>query len=742
MPGPGALRPASMWGPLLAGAAILVWLIPRTTFPSVFLLLLFAGASTVCGTRVYAFAEGGYQTLIAAALLPAIVIIGPVPAALTGFVGITIYQLAVRKQTVGVAALSVGQRGVSVLVAGAVWSVLGAGSVTLTRPIAPAQGDLLLAGTAGIVLAYAVASALQVSVRYAVRRHVPLWWVLRANTLWDVVSTACVGACGLAMGLPFAGVSYRSELQSVAPVVFASIATLLVMFYRQALAEATKLRDAVADLLRAPNLDELLTQLANHVSRITKSDLLWIVLRRPGVPPRVAAARGAELHVLERVCADPGSPGLGWTLAVRQTEYIDDYRKHPRWTEDADQAFGRGRIRSLVVTPLTVANEVLGTLVVTAPVPHYFTATQQQSMAELSAQAALTMRNAALLTEVSQARDELQAQAQESVLLSEMSDLLQTSLSIEEACAVIGRTAPELFPGFTGAVYLISPSRDLLESVTNWGTNAASTVVPVFGPEDCWAIRRGHPHAFGNTRASVKCKHLANLVPAESLCVPLIAQGDAIGILFLASTGTGQGQPVFSEHDTRLARSTADDIGLAIANLRLREKLQQQSIRDTLTGLYNRRYVEETLARELRRAERMQRSLGVIMFDIDHFKDFNDTFGHDAGDALLRALGTMLREGIRGEDIPCRYGGEEFVLILPEATLEVTRERARALGDAVRHLDVRHRDRALGAITLSVGVAASPQHGRTMEVLLRAADGALYRAKQNGRARIEIAVAA
>ncbi|HKV45533.1 MAG TPA: GAF domain-containing protein [bacterium] len=400
MPGPGALRQASMWGPLLAGAAILAWLLPRTAFPNVFLLLLFAGASMVCGTRVYAFAEGGYQTLIAAALLPAIVIIGPVPAALTGLVGITIYQLAVRRQAVDVAALSVGQRGVSVLVAGAAWSVLVAGSLTLTRPIAPVQGGLLLAGTIGIVLAYAVASAMQVSVRYAVRRHVPLWWVLRANTSWDVVGTACVGVCGLAIGLPFAHVSYRSELQSVVPVVFASIAALLVMFYRHALTEATKLRDAVADLLRAPNLEELLTQLANHVSRIAKSDLLWIVLRRPGMRPRVAAARGAELHVFERVCGDSGRPGLGWTLEVRQTECIDDYQKHPRWTGDADQAFGKGRVRSLVVTPLTLANEVLGTLVVTAPVPHYFTATQQQNMTELSTQAALTMRNATLLAEV------------------------------------------------------------------------------------------------------------------------------------------------------------------------------------------------------------------------------------------------------------------------------------------------------------------------------------------------------
>jgi diguanylate cyclase (GGDEF)-like protein len=190
-----------------------------------------------------------------------------------------------------------------------------------------------------------------------------------------------------------------------------------------------------------------------------------------------------------------------------------------------------------------------------------------------------------------------------------------------------------------------------------------------------------------------------------------------------------------------LARAAGDRAALAIANLRLRESLRAQSIRDPLTGVFNRRYLEETLEREIRRAERARHPVGLIMFDIDGFKRLNDTFGHEAGDAYLRELGTLLRERFRRDDVVCRYGGDEFVVVLPEATLDSTVDRARLLGEAVGKVSITHRGHALGTSTLSLGVAGFPSHGTTGESLLRAADSALYRAKQNGRARAEIASA-
>jgi diguanylate cyclase (GGDEF)-like protein len=166
--------------------------------------------------------------------------------------------------------------------------------------------------------------------------------------------------------------------------------------------------------------------------------------------------------------------------------------------------------------------------------------------------------------------------------------------------------------------------------------------------------------------------------------------------------------------------------------------LKQQAIRDGLTGLHNRRYLDETLPRELQRAERQKQPVGIIMLDIDHFKRFNDTYGHDAGDTLLRAVGAVLQEHTRGDDIVCRYGGEEFMLVLPGASLAATQQRAEELRTEVQALMVEHGGQALAQVTVSLGVAGFPAHGTTADSLIRAADQALYQAKRGGRNRVEV----
>lgn len=179
-----------------------------------------------------------------------------------------------------------------------------------------------------------------------------------------------------------------------------------------------------------------------------------------------------------------------------------------------------------------------------------------------------------------------------------------------------------------------------------------------------------------------------------------------------------------------------------MANLKQREALHRQSIQDPLTGLFNRRYLEATLERELRRSEREQQPLGIIMLDVDYFKQFNDTFGHMAGDTLLQELGKFLKEQIRAGDIACRYGGEEFMLILPAAPLEIVQQRAEQIRTLVKLLNVQHRQQSLGEITLSLGVAIFPSHGLTSEEVIRAADAALYQAKAEGRDRVITATTA
>jgi diguanylate cyclase (GGDEF)-like protein/PAS domain S-box-containing protein len=333
---------------------------------------------------------------------------------------------------------------------------------------------------------------------------------------------------------------------------------------------------------------------------------------------------------------------------------------------------------------------------------------------------------------------ELEQRTREIKLLNQMGDLLQACLTAEEAYAVIGQSARELFPDEAGAVYMISASRNIVEAVTMWGRSPAGAAENTFAPEECWALRRGRPHVVETTSTGLLCRHLSDPPPAAYLCLPMMAQSEAIGVLYLQSAGDATGAGL-TPAKQQLAQTAADGVALALSNLRLRETLRHQSIRDPLTGLFNRRYMEETLERETRRVARARRSLGIIMLDVDHFKQFNDTFGHDAGDVLLRELGGFLRAHIRGEDVACRYGGEEFTLILPEASLEVTCQRAEHLREGVKHMHALYYDQPLGSIALSLGVAVYPQHGATAEAVLKAADAALYRAKREGRDQVAVA---
>ena len=192
----------------------------------------------------------------------------------------------------------------------------------------------------------------------------------------------------------------------------------------------------------------------------------------------------------------------------------------------------------------------------------------------------------------------------------------------------------------------------------------------------------------------------------------------------------------------RLARTVADTVAMALGSLRLRETLRHQSIRDALTGLFNRRYLEETLDRELARVRREHKPLGVMMLDLDHFKAFNDALGHEAGDKILRAVANVLRANARAEDIVCRYGGEEFIMILPDASLTITLGRAELICQAVRALGDDFRSGGAAAVTISIGVAGFPEHGDKGADIIRMADATLYQAKRAGRDQVLAAVSA
>jgi diguanylate cyclase (GGDEF)-like protein len=315
-------------------------------------------------------------------------------------------------------------------------------------------------------------------------------------------------------------------------------------------------------------------------------------------------------------------------------------------------------------------------------------------------------------------------------LVLELGEMLQACRTADEAYEVMQRVAPAYFDDMDGALSIIAPSRDEAVIVARWGNAFAK--LQRFELDECWGLRRSQLHVVGDHEHGVNCRHWET-VPSAAACFPLIGNGELLGALHLVSK-------------TRLSANIRERLGvlgeqiaLAVANLRLRETLRNQSIRDPLTGLFNRRYAEETLQRELIRCDRHQTALSIALLDVDHFKRFNDTHGHEAGDEVLKQIARYLQQQIRGGDVASRLGGEELMVILPEAGAVDAVRKAQVLCDGIRDLKVRASGKLIGPVTVSIGVAAFGFHGTNTEQLLRSADAALYRAKGEGRDRVVLA---
>ncbi len=313
--------------------------------------------------------------------------------------------------------------------------------------------------------------------------------------------------------------------------------------------------------------------------------------------------------------------------------------------------------------------------------------------------------------------------------LFEMADVLQSATDYGDANQVLKATAADLLPGFGGALYVFNNSRDRLVLSTSWGHE--ETVHESIPPDQCWALKRGKPHLNRAEGSKLCCEHHHG--EGTVLEIPMIARGEIMGLFQLFADGEAAGARL--EGVTGLASAIADGMSLALANMGLREKLRNQALRDPLTGLYNRRYMEDCLQRFVRLADRENREVSVVMVDLDHFKALNDEHGHAFGDAVLRDTAMTIVSCLRETDIVCRYGGEELVVILPDCNLDRAADKAEALRLRIEALSQTH-----GApISASFGVAAVPYTSAGVSDLLAAADGALYRAKQNGRNQVATA---
>ena len=339
------------------------------------------------------------------------------------------------------------------------------------------------------------------------------------------------------------------------------------------------------------------------------------------------------------------------------------------------------------------------------------------------------------------------------VLVGETVSFLQACQSSDEAYGIIAMQFGRLLPGVPGALYVFKPSRHLLDRTKDWN-QAMEFTAPSFHPEDCWALRMGKLHESAMTSPSIKCRHFS-ADAGHTVCLPVTAAGEVLGLLSFCldrktlESGTPteedaarqyiDGSGGVASRELTFLSVMGQGLATALSSIRLREDLRNEATHDILTGLFNRRFMDEAIDLELSRCERNNASLAVVMFDVDYFKKFNDRFGHDAGDAVLAALGGYISRRARKSDVPCRYGGEEILVVLPGADVSAAIQWAETMRQEIERMVITHQNQQLGPVTVSGGVASYPLGASNKAELLKAADEALYRSKSNGRNQVSAA---
>ncbi|MBA4502404.1 GGDEF domain-containing protein [Marinobacterium marinum] len=338
----------------------------------------------------------------------------------------------------------------------------------------------------------------------------------------------------------------------------------------------------------------------------------------------------------------------------------------------------------------------------------------------------LTRSNRQLNAEIQERKNiqiELQARYQMLNLMAELDARLHAARSAQDIIAALTEYLPRQLPRLEGVLCRVTQDRRL-NILTHWGRFA------LMGDEHATSIELPTSPDRWGLPALYDPDGIRNIHQV----LPLRSGNNLLGVILLGPS---------PRHDSLVSsvlQILSEHLSLALTNLHLREQLIEEASHDPLTGLYNRRYLHNWLGHELARSDRHGRSLGLMLIDIDHFKQINDHFGHEAGDLALQGIAAFILQQIRESDIACRFGGEEIILALPEASLFHAQERATDLLQGIRSLSLRtHSGTPLPELTVSIGLAAYPQHAHNADSLIRVADQAMYRAKAAGRNRIMIA---
>jgi diguanylate cyclase (GGDEF)-like protein len=262
-----------------------------------------------------------------------------------------------------------------------------------------------------------------------------------------------------------------------------------------------------------------------------------------------------------------------------------------------------------------------------------------------------------------------------------------------------------------------------------WGDERIRTSKEIFSQSECWALRRGKFNLLSSGKSGLVCSHLIQPVSGTHLCVPLFGQGEVVGILHIYALEN------ISPEDQQISEIIARTLGFALNNLSIKQRLTHENLRDGMTQLFNQSYMETITEQRLAEAERSGEPLSVIFLDIDNFKSYNSRYGHVTANIVIQELAKLLLKSIRSFDIPCRWGGEEFVIVMPNMTLEVLRKRVEQLRVDVEQMQLRDGDQILQGITASFGIAVS-ESGITVKDFLNRANQAMLEAKRTGKNRV------
>jgi len=519
-------------------------------------------------------------------------------------------------------------------------------------------------------------------------------------------------AAGLAAGLP--RLVEDNPVQSVPARQVAELARRKIDFMRRSAALARSRGGyLVPDPKLARQARALMVGISSRVEMMLQHEQRLLAARTAAADTQIERTRNLLLY---------GCPVLALLILCVAWQIRSSISRPLGDLLDAVNRFGAGQRSARVAVPGSSIEFARLARAYNGMADHLVAAMEQQGRAEEQ----LARANAELVERSA----DLEARQHSVALLSEMSHRMQAIQSEGELAAVLDCFLPQVLPGLAGALYVHNHSRNMLMRMSLWGAPQASP--EMFAPSECWGLRRGKPHAVDRPGADLICAHAAAPIETERLCQPMLAGGAVLGLLYLEGAITGEA--------TFRLNMLVENVALALVNENLRSRLREQSIRDPLTKLFNRRSMEESLTLETARASRNQTDLSVVMCDIDHFKRFNDGYGHPAGDMLIAAVAAQIQSHFRHGDIVCRYGGEEFTVIAPGASPALIYSRVEALRLAVREMRIDHHGQRLGPVTMSFGIDTwTAGDKRNPDMLVGEADRALFRAKRLGRDRIEVA---